>query len=316
MTWIEYIEQIISENIASLAGLSPVALANLEFEQRRDSMNFCFRQDTVLGEGGFGKVYRGWLEMANSRNGSGSVVAIKRLHSKGQQGLKEFKKGSLDDHLFGSKTMIYLRAVPHHETLTKNLDISCLSAFLDAGGSAVQPLPWDLRIKVLIGAARGLAFLHTSEKQSYNAKLSDFGLAKMGPSAGQSHVSTGVMGTYGYAAPEYIATGHLYVKSDVYGFGVVLVEMLTGLRALDLKRPSGQQNLVDWAKPFLASRKKLKNIMDSRLEGKYPSKAAVHIAQLALACLRTEPKTRPPMEVVVETLVQVDADNESPRRPQ
>ncbi|KAK2977194.1 hypothetical protein RJ640_008819, partial [Escallonia rubra] len=300
-----------------------------------------FRQDTVLGEGGFGKVYKGWLEMANSRNGSGSVVAIKRLNSECMQGLKEWQetelllvyefmqKGSLEDHLFGR-------------------------------GSAVQPLPWDLRIKVLIGAARGLAFLHTSKKhviyrdfkpsnilldgvsstaigsnnindllifsfnqsksfllfcQSYNAKLADFGMVKLGPSAGESHVTTRVMGTYGYAAPEYVATGHLYVKSDVYGFGVVLVEMLTGLRALDLKRPIMQQNLVEWAKPFLANRRKLKNIMDSRLEGKYPSKAAVHIAQLALACLRSDPKTRPPMEVVVETLVRVDADNESPRRP-
>lgn len=209
------------------------------------------------------------------------------------------QKGSLENHLFGR-------------------------------GAAVQPLLWELRLKISIGAARGLAFLHTSEKQviyrdfkasnilldgSYNAKISDFGLAKMGPSASQSHVTTRVMGTYGYAAPEYVSTGHLYVKSDVYGFGVVLVEMLTGLRALDTNRPSAQQNLVDWVKPYLSDRRKLKSIMDSRLEGRYPSKAAGQIAQLALTCLGPEPKMRPSMKEVVETLERLDAINERPKVP-
>lgn len=105
------------------------------------------------------------------------------------------------------------------------------------------------------------------------------------------------------------------MKSDVYGFGVVLVEMLTGLRALDTNRPSSQQNLVEWIKPYLADKRKLKNIMDSRLEGKYPSRAAVLIAQLALTCLGTEPKTRPGMKEVVETLERVEAVNEKPRAP-
>ncbi|KAK2975033.1 hypothetical protein RJ640_017261, partial [Escallonia rubra] len=285
-----------------------------------------FRQDTVLGEGGFGKVYKGWLEKANSRNGSGSVVAIKRLTSGSLQGLTEWQSevnvlGRLS-HPNLVKLLGFCLEKKEQLIVYEFMQKGSLEDHLFGRGSAVQPLPWDLRIKVLIGAARGLAFLHKSKKQviyrdfkasnilldgSYNAKLSDFGLAKMGPSAGQSHVTTRVMGTYGYAAPEYVATGHLYVKSDVYGFGVVLVEMLTGLRALDTKRPSWQHNLVEWAKPFLANRRKLKNIMDSRLEGKYPSKAAVLIAQLALTCLVPEPRTRPPMEVVVETLILLTA---------
>ena len=108
-------------------------------------------------------------------------------------------------------------------------------------------------------------------------------------------------------------TGHLYVKSDVYGFGVVLVEMLTGLRALDTNRPTGQRNLTDWIKPHLSDRRKLKNTMDTRLEGKYPSKAAVQIAQLALTCLAPEPKTRPSMKEVLDTLERIESADEKPK---
>uniref|UniRef100_A0A7N2R409 Protein kinase domain-containing protein n=1 Tax=Quercus lobata TaxID=97700 RepID=A0A7N2R409_QUELO len=180
-----------------------------------------------------------------------------------------------------------------------------LANHLFGRGSGIQPLPWDIRLKIAIGAARGLAFLHTSDKQvihrgfkssnilldgSYFAKISDFGLARWGPSASQSHVTIRVMGTYGYVAPEYLATGHLYVKSAVYSFGVVLVEILTSLRVLDTNRPSGKQNLMDWIKPCLSEIIKLKQIMDSRLGGKYPSKAAFHISQLALKCLAAEPR--------------------------
>ncbi|KAG1361074.1 putative serine/threonine-protein kinase PBL21 [Cocos nucifera] len=189
-------------------------------------------------------------------------------------------------------------------------------------GAAYEPLSWSLRLKIAIGAARGLAFLHTSDKKviyrdfkasnilldsSYNPKLSDFGLAKHGPTGGDSHVTTRVMGTYGYAAPEYVATGHLYVKSDVYGFGVVLLEMLSGQRALDTNRPSGQHNLVDWAKPYLADRRKLARLMDQRLEGQYPSKGAFQAAQLTLKCLGGDPKCRPSMKEVLETLEQIEA---------
>lgn len=110
-------------------------------------------------------------------------------------------------------------------------------------------------------------------------------------------------------------TGHLYVKSDVYGFGVVLVEILTGLRALDTNRPSGQHNLVDWIKPYLSEKRKLKNVMDTRLEGKYPSKAAYQIAQLSLKCLEIEPKNRPATTEVVDKLVQIESADEKPREP-
>ncbi|XP_057500056.1 probable serine/threonine-protein kinase PIX13 isoform X2 [Actinidia eriantha] len=294
-----------------------------------------FRPDTVLGEGGFGKVYKGWLdEKVASKNGSGTVVAVKKLNSESMQGFEEWQSevnflGRLS-HPNLVKLLGYCWEDKELLLVYEFMQKGSLENHLFGRGSAVQPLAWDIRLKILIGAAQGLKFLHTSEKHviyrdfkasnilldgSYNAKISDFGLAKLGPSASQSHVTTRVLGTYGYAAPEYVATGHLYVKSDVYGFGVVLVEMLSGLRALDTNRPSGKHNLADWVKPYLSERRKLKNIMDSRLEGKYPSKAALQIAQLALKCLGPEPKTRPSMKEVVETLERIDASNEKPKEP-
>ncbi|KAG5527690.1 hypothetical protein RHGRI_028581 [Rhododendron griersonianum] len=297
-----------------------------------------FSKDRLVGEGAFGKVYLGQLD---EQNGGGLVFAVKKLNPEGFQGLQEWQsevnflgrlshpnlvkllgycseenelllvyefmqKGTLENHLFG----------PH--------------GLAHAGASAVQPLPWGIRLSILIGAARGLQFLHTSEvavihrdfktsnillDECYNARISDFGLAKSGPSGIETHVSTRVVGTYGYAAPEYIITGHLTTKADVYSFGVVLVEMLTGLRVLDRSRPTGKQNLVDWAKPYLPKKRKLINIMDSRLEGKYPSKAAFQIAQVALKCLGFEPETRPSMTAIVETLERVGASNEKPMEP-
>ncbi|KAJ6990500.1 serine/threonine-protein kinase PIX13 [Populus alba x Populus x berolinensis] len=110
------------------------------------------------------------------------------------------------------------------------------------------------------------------------------------------------------------ATGHLYVKSDVYGFGVVLLEMLSGQRAFDTKRPTGQQNLIEWLKPLLSQKKKLKTtVMDARIEGQYSSKAMVQAAQLTLKCLEADPKNRPSMKEVVEVLEQIEAMKEKPK---
>jgi serine/threonine protein kinase len=103
------------------------------------------------------------------------------------------------------------------------------------------------------------------------------------------------------------------VKSDVYAFGVVLLEMLTGLRALDLNRPNGQQNLVKYAKPFLADRRKLSHIMDQRMERQYSTKGALQAAQLSLKCLNEDPKCRPSMKEVLETLEQIEAIKRRPK---
>ncbi|KAI8534164.1 hypothetical protein RHMOL_Rhmol10G0067600 [Rhododendron molle] len=290
-----------------------------------------FRKDRVIGEGGFGRVYKGLLD---EKNGGGLVFAVKKLRAGGMQGFREWQAelnflGSLS-HPNLVKLLGYCWEEYELLLVYEFMPKRSLENHLFGRGSAVQPLLWGIRLNILIGAARGLEFLHTSEvpviyrdfktsnillDESYNAKLSDFGLAKLGPSEGDTHVSTRVVGTYGYAAPEYVATGHLTSKSDVYGFGVVLVEMLTGLRALDRSRPRAKQKLIDWAKPYLLHERMLINIMDSQLEGKYPSKAAFQIAQVALKCLGRNPKTRLSMTAIVEMLERIAASNEKPMEP-
>ncbi|KAI5557565.1 hypothetical protein BDE02_18G112400 [Populus trichocarpa] len=138
--------------------------------------------------------------------------------------------------------------------------------------------------------------------ESYTPKLSDFGLAKWGPNDGTPYVTGNVMGTHGYVGPEYKTGGKLYVKSDVYSFEVVLMELVTGLRSIDKKRRPKQQDLRELALPFLTDRKKLRQIMDPRLQGKYGSKQASEIAMLAVRCLYSRPMNRPSMKEVAETL--------------
>ncbi|KAI0489037.1 hypothetical protein KFK09_028878 [Dendrobium nobile] len=288
-----------------------------------------FKSDEVLGEGGFGTVYKGWLDektLTPTKSGIGIIVAVKKMKSESMQGFAEWQS---EKNFLGRLSHPNLVRLLGYCWEDKELLLvyefmpkGSLENHLFGRGAAFEPLPWSLRMKIVLGAARGLAFLHSSEKQviyrdfkasnilldsNYIPKLSDFGLAKQGPTGGNSHVTTRVMGTFGYAAPEYVATGHLYVKSDVYGFGVVLLEILSGLRALDSTRPSEQLNLVDWAKPFLSDRRKLSRLMDQQLEGQYPAKAALQAAQLTLRCLVGDPKSRPSMMEVVETLEQIEA---------
>ncbi|GMN41811.1 hypothetical protein TIFTF001_011034 [Ficus carica] len=252
------------------------------------------------------------------------VVAVKKLKPEGFQGHKEWL------------TEVNYLGQLHHPNLVKLIGY-CLEAenrllvyeFMPKGSlenhlfrRGPQPLSWAVRMKVAISAARGLSFLHEAKSQviyrdfkasnilldaDFNAKLSDFGLAKAGPTGDRTHVSTQVMGTHGYAAPEYVATGRLTAKSDVYSFGVVLLELLSGRRAVDKTKVGIEQNLVDWAKPYLGDKRKLFRIMDTKLEGQYPQKGAFTAASLAMQCLNNEAKTRPKMADVLAALEQLES---------
>ncbi|XP_057971229.1 probable serine/threonine-protein kinase PBL11 isoform X2 [Malania oleifera] len=300
-------------------------LKNFSFNELRTATRN-FRPDSVLGEGGFGAVFKGWIDensLSPARPGTGLVIAVKRLNQEGRQGHKEWL------------TEINYLGRLRHPNLVKLVGY-CLEddhrlliyEFMPRGSmenhlfrrSHFQPLSWSIRMKIALGAAKGLAFLHNAEPRviyrdfktsnilldsEYNAKLSDFGLARDGPVGDMSHVSTRVMGTHGYAAPEYVSTGHLTAKSDVYSFGVVLLEMLSGRRVLDKNRPFGEHNLVEWAKPCLGNKQKIFRVLDGRLEGQYSLGRALKAASLTLHCLSPEHKLRPSMNEVVTALEQL-----------
>ncbi|XP_044486547.1 probable serine/threonine-protein kinase PBL3 isoform X3 [Mangifera indica] len=289
-----------------------------------------FRPDSLIGEGGFGYVYKGWIDeqtLEAVKPGCGMVVAVKKLKPEGFQGHKEWLAevdylGQLC-HPNLVKLIGFCLERENRLLVYEYMPKGSLENHLFRRGA--RPLPWALRIKVAIGAARGLSFLHESDQQviyrdfkasnilldsEFNAKLSDFGLAKAGPTGDRTHVSTQVMGTQGYAAPEYVATGRLTAKCDVYSFGVVLLELLSGRRAVDKTEVGAEQNLVDWAKPYLSDRRKLFRIMDIKLEGQYPQKGAHMVAVLALQCT-SEAKVRPSMADVLSALEQLPAPRES-----
>ncbi|CAH9087367.1 unnamed protein product [Cuscuta epithymum] len=292
-----------------------------------------FRPDSLLGEGGFGYVFKGWIDehtLTAVKPGFGMVVAVKRLKPEGFQGHKEWLTevnylGQLH-HPNLVKLIGYCYQGDHRLLVYEFLPKGSLENHLFRRGP--QPLDWATRIKVAIGAARGLAFLHDAKEQviyrdfkasnilldvDFNAKLSDFGLAKAGPTGGRTHVSTQVVGTHGYAAPEYVATGRLSSKSDVYSFGVVLLELLSGRSAVDKTKVGVEQNLVDWAQPYLGDKRKVFRMMDTKLEGQYPLKAAYTAASLAMQCLSLEPKLRPTMSEVLAALEELQAPKASSR---
>ncbi|KAK3418351.1 hypothetical protein EUGRSUZ_H04308 [Eucalyptus grandis] len=254
-----------------------------------------------------------------------TIIAVKILNRNGTQGYREWLReidflGRLS-HPNLAKLLGFCQEDGNLALVYEFMPMGSLEKQLFRKGSA-DHLSWDVRLKIAVGAARGLAFLHNFERQiifrdfkssnilldeSYTAKLTDFGLVRSGPSEGKSHVTTQFMGTFHYAAPEYRATGRLCVKSDVYSFGIVLLEILTGWRAFDSTRPRGKANLVEWAGPFLSSKDKLWTIMDSRLKGKYNRYSAFQIAKLASKCVEETPRSRPSMTKVVKELESIEA---------
>lgn len=270
-----------------------------------------FSPKNVVGEGGFGRVYRGVLE-------DGCNVAVKVLTGAGAEFVAEVEVLSRLHHrnlvkLIGICTENYTKCLIYE--LVSN---GSLESHLHGVDRLVAPLDWKTRVKIALGAARGLAYLHEDSnpciihrdfkasnillEDDCTPKVSDFGLAKVATEGGNEHVSTRVMGTFGYVAPEYAMTGHLLVKSDVYSYGVVLLELLTGRKPVDMDMPGGQENLVTWARPLLINREALRMCMDPGLENNYPPEDVAQMAAVAYRCVHPEVSQRPFMGEVVQAL--------------
>ncbi|KAL3751500.1 hypothetical protein ACJRO7_012349 [Eucalyptus globulus] len=270
-----------------------------------------FSDAVLIGTGGFGKVYKGWLD------GEVSAVAIKRADSSSHQGLHEFQTEisllsklrhrhlvSLIGHCFEKKEMILIYNLMARGTLREHLY-----------NTKNPPLPWKKRLKICVGAARGLHYLHTGSKQivihrdvkssnilldkRWEAKVSDFGLSKLGPDAMNQydmHVSTKVKGSIGYLDPEYYRCLKLTAKSDVYSFGVVLFEVLCAKPAIVPANGNedGPQSLAEWALKCYHSGM-LDQIVDPYLQGKIDPGCFKTFTDVAVKCLAETGRERPSM---------------------
>ncbi|CAL9205115.1 proline-rich receptor-like protein kinase PERK8 [Musa acuminata AAA Group] len=279
----------------------------------------------ILGEGGFGSVYKGSLP-------DGREVAVKRLKVDSGQGEREFKAEveiisrvhhrhlvSLVGYcIFEQQRLLVYDYVPN----------GTLESHLHGKGRPV--MDWTTRVKVAAGAARGIAYLHEDchpriihrdikssnilLDNNFEAQVSDFGLARLAVDA-CTHVTTRVMGTFGYLAPEYASSGKLTEKSDVFSFGVVLLELITGRKPVDSTRPLGDESLVEWARPLLSralETGELGELHDPRLEKNYDETEMFRMIEAAAACTRHSAAMRPQMGKVVrvlDSLADIDLNN-------
>ncbi|KAL1538186.1 receptor-like serine/threonine-protein kinase ALE2 isoform X2 [Salvia divinorum] len=300
----------LSSSLMAFTGTAKV-FSIVDMERATDN----FDSSRIVGEGGFGLVYGGTLD-------DGRKVAVKILKRDDKQGGREFL------------AEVEMLGRLHHRNLVKLIGICpdehsrCLVYELVPNGSLeshlhgvdkeIAPLDWAARMKIALGAARGLTYLHEDSsprvihrdfkssnillEHDYTPKVSDFGLARSAMDEAHKHVSTHVMGTFGYLAPEYAMTGHLLVKSDVYSYGVVLLELLTGRKPVDLSQPTGQENLVAWARPLLATSEGLQTIIDPSLKSAVLLDSVARVAAIASMCVQPEVSHRPFMGEVVQAL--------------
>ncbi|OAY45947.1 probable serine/threonine-protein kinase PBL7 [Manihot esculenta] len=285
-----------------------------------------FRADCLLGEGGFGRVYKGRLESTNK------VVAIKQLDRNGLQGNREFLVEVLMLSLLHHPNLVnligYCADGDQRLLVYEYMPLGSLEDHLHDLPPDKKRLDWNTRMKIAAGAAKGLEYLHDKANppviyrdlkcsnillgEDYHPKLSDFGLAKLGPVGDKTHVSTRVMGTYGYCAPEYAMTGQLTLKSDVYSFGVVLLEIITGRKAIDNSRAAGEHNLVAWARPLFKDRRKFAQMADPLLQGQYPVRGLYQALAVAAMCVQEQPNMRPLIADVVTALTYLASQRYDP----
>lgn len=274
-----------------------------------------FRGDCLLGEGGFGRVYKGRLD-------SNQIVAIKQLDRNGLQGNREFLVEVLMLSLLHHPNLVnligYCADGDQRLLVYEYMPLGSLDDHLHDLMPGKNVLDWNTRMKIAAGAAKGLEYLHDKASppviyrdlkcsnillgEGYHPKLSDFGLAKLGPVGDSTHVSTRVMGTYGYCAPEYAMTGQLTLKSDVYSFGVVLLEIITGRKAIESSKTGGEHNLVAWARPLFKERRKFSQMADPVLQGQYPVRGLYQALAVAAMCVHEQPNMRPVIADVVTAL--------------
>ncbi|KAK2980570.1 hypothetical protein RJ640_003530 [Escallonia rubra] len=279
-----------------------------------------FDDASVIGRGGYGKVYKGIIDSG------ASIVATKRLKPGSHQGAPEFWAEIELLSRFRHSHLVPLIGYCDecHEMILvyKYMPRGTLADHLHKiDKSSHAPLSWVQRLKICIGAAHGLDYLHTGTgvkdrvihrdvkssnillDEDWAAKISDFGMSKVGPANQSStHVSTHVKGTFGYLDPDYHLTGQLTRKSDVYSFGVVLFEVLCGRLAVDTRLDDEEQwGLVEWAKHCIKEGK-MNQIIDPSLQGKILSDCLTVFVQIAEQCLHNRPKKRPTMAEVVVRL--------------
>uniref|UniRef100_A0A0D9WQ25 non-specific serine/threonine protein kinase n=1 Tax=Leersia perrieri TaxID=77586 RepID=A0A0D9WQ25_9ORYZ len=311
-----------------------------------------FARDRLLGEGGFGCVYKGTLAA------DGKVVAVKQLKGGGGQGEREFQAEveiiSRVHHRHLVSLVGYCIAEDHrllvydfvsndtlHHHLHGNVHVfppllsrACMAGLrkeIDMIAGRGRPvMDWPTRVKIAAGSARGLAYLHEDchpriihrdikssnilLNDHFEAQVADFGLARLAEND-VTHVSTRVMGTFGYLAPEYASTGKLTEKSDVFSFGVVLLELITGRKPVDSSRPLGDESLVEWSRPLLnraIENQEFDELVDPRLNGNYDDVEMFRVIEAAAACIRHSAARRPKMGQVIrilDSLTDVDLSN-------
>ncbi|KAK8511527.1 hypothetical protein V6N13_024161 [Hibiscus sabdariffa] len=273
-----------------------------------------FSQANLLGQGGFGFVHKGVLP-------NGREIAVKSLKSGSGQGEREFQAEveiiSRVHHRYLVSLVGYCIARQQRMLVYEFLPNNTLEYHLHGKDRPV--MDFSTRIRIALGSAKGLAYLHEDchpriihrdikaanilLDNNFDAKVADFGLAKLSED-NNTHVSTRVMGTFGYLAPEYASSGKLTEKSDVYSFGVMLLELITGKQPVD-QTNAMYDSLVDWARPLLASGLEggdFSPLVDPRLENNYNQEEMKNMAACAAASIRHSARKRPKMSQIVRSL--------------
>ncbi|KAF8084539.1 hypothetical protein N665_0714s0026 [Sinapis alba] len=274
------------------------------------------RHDMVeIRNNGYGRAfYQGHINETTSKKGTGIDVSVMECVLDSTQALEEWKAevSSLGkiSHPNLVKLLGYCCEVNGSLLVLECFHKGSLEAHIFGNE---ETLPWEIRLNIAIGTAQGLAFLHSVRNsalyqeigmhnifldEQYNAKLFYLGSKKL--RLFEDSITTRVVGRTDYIPPEYVISGHLGMKSDVYTFGVILIELLTGLKALC--RGETERKSAISAKPFLSDKNKILEIIDPRLGDKYPVNAVIQMGKLIKRCIKLDTKKRPTMQQVLDGL--------------